>query len=481
MLLSRTSRVTRQLYVASSAASQQRRDLTDFGIVCMVAGGLSSAGAATWLCNRYHVSDPNEYLVRTGLMIDDIKVTKTGIQWPFQKATFVNMMPKNYSFNLDAMSSQKMEFILPGVFTIGPRDDFDSIQRYCKYLLEASNKDPRADNIDLSRLDEFVKGIIEGETRVLAAQMTIEEIFNDRAIFKEKIIKNVGEELEQFGLMIYNANIKELQDAKGSEYFQFLRQRTRSEAENQALVDIAEAKRKSDIGLKEREMITRVQVAEFEARAVENENNRKKEIAVSNADLAEVDAASQRRMRIANIEAEAAADTRKAELQKHVEERRQEQQLATMRADELTKAHIYAETEVAKTEGDAQKIKLLATADLFSQQQKASGIYAVLEAQAKGASRLVESVNGNTDALMQYLMIDNHTYEKLAAQNANAVRDMKPNITIWNTGSTASDDPTAPIRNIMQSIPPLVSTIHDQTGIKPAKWLCEMPSSSQEK
>lgn len=32
-----------------------------------------------------------------------------------------------------------------------------------------------------------------------------------------------------------------------------------------------------------------------------------------------------------------------------------------------------------------------------------------------------------------------------------------------------------PIRNLMQGLPPLLSTIHDQTGIKPPQWFAQMP------
>jgi flotillin len=42
--------------------------------------------------------------------------------------------------------------------------------------------------------------------------MTMEQVFKERKMFKDKVI-------EQFGLRIYNANVKELRDA---EYFAFL-------------------------------------------------------------------------------------------------------------------------------------------------------------------------------------------------------------------------------------------------------------------
>ena len=47
----------------------------------------------------------------------------------------------------------------------------------------------------------------------------MEEIFKERQIFKQKVIEQVQHELNQFGLCIYNANVKELHDTPGSEYF----------------------------------------------------------------------------------------------------------------------------------------------------------------------------------------------------------------------------------------------------------------------
>lgn len=38
-----------------------------------------------------------------------------------------------------------------------------------------------------------------------------------------------------------------------------------------------------------------------------------------------------------------------------------------------------------------------------------------------------------------------------------------------------------PIRNIMQGLPPLLSTIHDQTGIKPPQWFAQLPENINEK
>jgi len=46
----------------------------------------------------------------------------------------------------------------------------------------------------------------------------------------------------------YNANVKELQDTPGSEYFQFLSRKAHEGASNQAKVDVANARMIGEIG-----------------------------------------------------------------------------------------------------------------------------------------------------------------------------------------------------------------------------------------
>lgn len=419
----------------------------------------SGIGFALW---RYKISRPDQYLIRTGFNIKDMEVSKTGIQWPFQRYMFIEMLPNNYSFNLHAMSSQMMEFILPGVFTIGPQDDVESIKKYARYLSEEST----------THMDDLVKGVIEGETRVLAAQMTIDEIFNDRASFKDKIVKNVQLELDQFGLKIYNANIKELQDSPGSEFFQFMRQKTRQEAEGVARVDTSEARKKADIGEKEREIMTRMEVAEYEAQAVEKENESKKRIANSAAELSVVQAEADRVTQIANIEASKQASIREAELQKDVEEKRVLQETEHLRAQEVSKASVDAETQIKRAEGESQSMQMIADANLYQKQKEANSIKAIYNAQSEGIEQLVSSFGGDRDALIKYLMLEKDMYDKLAKTNAEAIQGLNPKITIWNTGNgEKGDNYTDTIKNIGQVIPPLFTTIHEQTGLKPGDWL----------
>jgi flotillin len=100
------------------------------------------------------------------------------------------------------MTMEKLQFALPAVFTIGPDNDIESLKKYA--LLLSAEADNRGDSINRvtgsNHVQDIVKGIIEGETRVIVSSMTMEEIFKERQVFKQKVIGNVQKELDQFGL-----------------------------------------------------------------------------------------------------------------------------------------------------------------------------------------------------------------------------------------------------------------------------------------
>lgn len=184
-----------------------------------------------------------------------------------------SIQPHDYPMNLQAMTREKLQFLLPVVFTVGPdvnqrgqiagqaprdvpsvedapEDGGDALTKYAMLLADGDSSK------DLSRgqhIDNIVKGIIEGETRVLVSSMTMEEIFTERDEFKKRIFRNIQEELAQFGLKIYNANVKELRDAPQSSYFESLSRKAHEGAINQARIDVAEAQRLGNVGEAQRQ------------------------------------------------------------------------------------------------------------------------------------------------------------------------------------------------------------------------------------
>lgn len=154
-------------------------------------GALAVGSFAWFMVNRYHVAAPTQYIVRTGLMIPEISIAKKAFRWPLQRAFVLDITPTSYTFTAGAMTSEKLAFHLPMSFTIGPRNDPEALQSYARFLMQSEGAGPVEAGKGIttsSKLETLVKGIIEGETRVLAASMTVDQIFADRVALKEKIV-----------------------------------------------------------------------------------------------------------------------------------------------------------------------------------------------------------------------------------------------------------------------------------------------------
>lgn len=418
---------------------------------------------------------------------------------PWQRCARISVAPFDFSLNLQAMTIEKLQFSLPAVFTIGPDNDMEALNKYARLLSGNNGSDFHkwSDVIDPTRkghVQDIVKGIIEGETRVIVSSMSMEEIFKARQVFKNKVVGNVQKELDQFGLKIYNANVKELQDTPGSEYFAFLSRKAHEGALNQARIDVAEARMRGEIGEAEKQGKTKQEISKIDADTAVLETKRKAEKAKADAELVDCQTELDANVEVNKIAAQRQNEMRDAELQKELEAKRAETELERLRASDVTKSKVareaaqessnaafYTEQKAAdahlykqKMEAEAMYYRQTKEADaaFYQQKQEAEGLLEL----AKGYGALVD-ILGGPHAFLQFKMMESGTYERLAQANASAINGLQPKITTWNTGNgDASGDSTAPIRNIMQSLPPLLSTIQEQTGITPPSWLAQMPN-----
>ncbi|KAJ3207909.1 hypothetical protein HK099_000171 [Clydaea vesicula] len=420
---------------------------------------------------RYLIAKADEYLVLTGFNIADIVIVKKALVWPFQKCNRFAITPVNYTLSLQAMTAEKLEFTLPAVFTIGPLDEPEALNKYAHLL---AGSDVKGESIQ-----DLVRGVIEGETRVIAAGMTMEEIFKERKFFKEHVIKSVQAELSQFGLFIYNANVKQLTDTAGSEYFQYLRLKSHEGAVNQAKVEVAEAKYRGEVGEKKHLGLTRQENARIESQTVIFENERKKEVLEADAKLRTFEEGYHKNVEIAKIEAKKAAELRNAELQIEVEVKKALVEQERLRVVDLAKTKVTAEATIAEADAQYYKQKKEADAKLYQEMKTAEGLKAIFDVQAKGIENLNSAFGGNSDATLKYLMLEKGLYVDLANANAKAVQGLNPKITVWNTGSNGNEgDSTKPIRDIFQSLPPLLTTINEQTGVAPPSWLAKLNNAA---
>ena len=294
----------------------------------------------------YHVSEPNSYLAVTGVGIDKVKIVKKCMVYPLQRVTKLSITPFDFSLSLQAMTSEKLQFSLPAVFTIGPHDGLESLTKYAVLLTGDSSGQVQANKSGAvatgrNHVQDIVKGIIEGETRSIVSNMTMEELFNNRRLFKAQVIECVQKELDQFGLRIYNANVKELQDMGDSKYFESLARKAHEGAQSQAQVDVANARMIGRIGEAEKEGETKQKIAKINANTAILETERKVEKANADQKLKTREIEISREVNLEQIAAQRAAEERDAELQKNVEEKRAQMELERLRATTVVQAKVW--------------------------------------------------------------------------------------------------------------------------------------------
>ena len=115
-------------------------------------------------------------------------------------------------------------------------------------------------------------------------------------------------------MTIYNANVKELQDAPGSEYFKYLRLKSQEGAINKAKVDVARVRMLGNVGEKERVCETRKQTSKIESETVVFEQEKAIHVARATAQVKVMDAQYETEVSVATIEATKRAKQKEVDL-----------------------------------------------------------------------------------------------------------------------------------------------------------------------
>ncbi|KAM5357671.1 hypothetical protein ACJZ2D_016023 [Fusarium nematophilum] len=474
----------------------------------------------------YRISAPDEYLAITGMGVKTVKITKAAWVWPLQSCTRFSVQPHDYAMDLQAMTKEKLQFSLPVVFTVGPDvnqrgantrahtddDDENDIQRedrgdsLMKYamLLADSGKNNGNLNVQSEHVESIVKGIIEGETRVLVSSMTMEEIFTER-------------------------EVKELKDAPNSVYFASLSRKAHEGATNQARIDVAEAQLRGNVGEAKRKGEQEREIAKINAETAVQKTERDIERAQAEAHLDTKRTGLTRDVDIARITAQRILESKDEDLKREVEIKRAAAEVERLRATDVVKATIereskqqaadaaayeveaearaaqeasqrradavaYQTTVGATAEADADYARTTKNTDAaayktrndaeafnFAVQQRAEAELVQKLKEAEGISAMADAYGklshafGGPAGLLQYMMIEKGTYVELAKANATAIRGLEPKISVWNTGSNGQGsghggDATETMRNVYQMLPPLMTTINEQTGITLPEW-----------
>ncbi|KXT08731.1 hypothetical protein AC579_6201 [Pseudocercospora musae] len=303
--------------------------------------------------------------------------------------------------------------------------------------------------------------------------MTMEELFNHRRIFKRQVIECVQKELDQFGMKVYNANVKELQDMGNSKYFESLARKAHEGAQSQAQFDVANARMIGRVGEAEKKGEAKQRIAKIQ-RQHSRTRDRAREIEIS------------RVLKIEQIAAQRTAEQRDAELQKDVEQKRAEMELERLRATTVTQAKIAKESAQEKADADLYTQTFTHRPEkqmpsnttkrprpkLFTTDTDAANYKRTKDAETMLAAREKEA---------QAIIHRPQERGRRSYRNAKAIHGLQPKINVWTTGNDqAADQSMAPMQNLFKSLPPLFSTVQDQTGMTPPAWMVNMPRQSQD-
>ncbi len=386
---------------------------------------------------------------------------------PFiQGYQFLDLKPISIMVDLkNALSRQNIRIDVPSSFTVGISTEPGIMQNAAERLL----------GLNSNEVLDLAKDIIFGQLRLIIATMDIEEINTDRDKFLEAVSGNVETELKKIGLRLINVNVTDINDESG--YIQALGKEAAAKAINDAKKSVAEKNRDGSIGEANAVRDQRIQVASANSTAITGENESLGHISQSNANRREIEAEALRRAMTAEKLATAKALEDGYLGEKTAELARAAREKATLEADVIIKTEIDKQKRVLEAEAAAEEIRRRA-------QGEADGIYAKMEAQARGSleilskqaqgfNDLVKAAGNNPDAAIKMLIADK--LEALVKIQVEAIKNLKfDKITVWDNGS-GKDGASATSNfasSLMKSIPPM-NDLFKMAGMDLPKYLGE--------
>ena len=141
------------------------------------------------------------------------------------------------------------------------------------------------------------------------------------------------------------------------------------------------------------------------------------------------------------------------------------------------------EAQKASAEASAFARQQVADSELYAKKKEAEGIIAIAEAEGLYLNTLLKQLGGNYSAVRDYMMIKNNMFQEIAKINAQAINGLQPKISLWSQGSNergVSGGTMKDIAEVYGMLPPLLKTVHEQTGMLPPAWLGSLPADAND-
>jgi flotillin len=365
----------------------------------VLAAALVLAAVLVLFVSRYKRCPANKVLVISGKVGggNAAKCISGGgaFVWPvIQESDYLSLEPIQIDIPLkDALSFENIRVAVPSVFTVAIGTEEDVRQNAAIRLLR----------LDAAQIKRQAQDIIFGQLRQVIASMRIEEINRDRDAFLHKVQTSLEPELKKIGLVLINVNITDLKDESG--YIEAIGRKAASQAVQQARGDVAEqeklgevrvaeanrekdiqvanARKLREIGLRENEREQAVRVAELQ-----KEQQVGEQMAALEREAQIKQAQREQAVRIAELDKEQRVGEQRAafEREAQVKEAEQTKRIAVAGADARAIAG-EAEAQAAVAATQAELSVKQAEAYQLAETRKREAEAAVQEAQNRAMAR----------------------------------------------------------------------------------------------
>ncbi|GAB1543725.1 hypothetical protein NUACC21_64010 [Scytonema sp. NUACC21] len=315
-------------------------------IIALLLGIFGTGTAASWwvIRNLYYICQPSEVLIFAGnrTPLDDkrsvgYRLVKGGssLQMPLLEKTF-RMDLTNMIIELrvsNAYSKGGIPLTVEGVANIKIAGEEPTIHNAIERLLGKSRKD----------IEQLAKETLEGNLRGVLANLTPEQVNEDKIAFAKTLLEEAEDDLEKLGLVLDNLQIKNIFDEV--RYLNSIGRKQQAELLRDARIAEAQAKAEAIIKSSENNRMTKLRQIE-----------RDLEIAKADAERRVRDALTKRAAAIAEVEAVVNAQVAKVQAEVAVQTERIIQVENQLQADVVAPAEAECQQAIAKAKGDAARI-----------------------------------------------------------------------------------------------------------------------------
>ncbi len=335
---------------------------------------------------------------------------------------------------------------------------------------------------------EGIKGVsfsvLEGYVRAVIGSMTVEEIYQNRDQFAEKVIEKSLKDFERMGLEVLSFALKDINDTQG--YLDALGQPriaqvkkdaaiAQAETDKEATIKASQARKDGDVAKLKAETEIAKANRDFEAQRSEYQAdiNQKRALSDLSYELEKNKIAQKIKKEESQVKLIEKEQSIKIE---EMEIARKEKELdasvikvadaAKYKAKAEAEAESYRIKEEAKAKVEAQKLEGIAEAELI----KARG-----EAEAEAMSRKAESWKDYNEAMIYKMVID--ALPELARAVSEPLNKIDKIVMVGGDGASGVSKITEQVAQVLAQLPTVVESL---SGIDLKKLMEKLPGQKKD-